>query len=113
MRSLTISEKSVKLKRVFQMEHAIKAIIEVCVDGPKFEMLHQQWRKQVSKDHVWANLTGYWGIMILVRKNIGCSWENLVKLNNDAVHLDFVMPDGLTINTAAVYGPSHHQYYNM
>ena len=45
--------------------------------------------------------------MILVRKSSGCYWENIVKLNDDAVLLDFVMPDGLTINTAAVYGPSH------
>ena len=45
--------------------------------------------------------------MILVRKSSGCYWENIVKLNDDAVLLDLVMPDGITINTAAVYGPSH------
>ena len=107
MRSLAISDKSIKLKCVFQMEHAIIVLTDVCVNGLKFEILHRKWREQVSKYHIWANISGYRGIMILVRKSSGCYWENLVKLNDDAVLLDFVMPDGIQINTAAVYGPSH------
>ena len=44
----------------------------------------------------------YRGIMILVRKTSGCYWENVVKLNEDAVLLDIVFLDGITVNTAAV-----------
>ena len=45
--------------------------------------------------------------MILIKKSCGCSWINLVKLNDDAVLVDFIMPGGIIINTAAVYGQSH------
>ena len=89
------------------MEHAIIVLTEVCVDGSDFEKFHQKCQEQVSRYHSWANVSKYRGIMILVRKNSGCYWENLVKLNDDAVLLDIVFPDGITVNTAAVYGPSN------
>ena len=41
IRSLTISETSVKLKRLFRMEHSIIVLTEVCVDGSDFDKLHQ------------------------------------------------------------------------
>ena len=50
MRSLTISDKSIKLKRVFQMEHAFIVLTEVCVNGSKFEMLHQK----ISQSRIWS-----------------------------------------------------------
>ena len=45
--------------------------------------------------------------MILIQKNSGCYWENLVPINEDAVILDIVFPGGITVNTVAVYGPSN------
>ena len=68
MRSLTISEKSIKLKRLFRMEHSIIVLTEVCVDGSDFDKLHQYWREQVSKYQIWASRSKYRGMMILIKK---------------------------------------------
>ena len=68
IRSLTISDTSFKLKRLFWMEHSIIVLTEVCVDGSDFEKLHQYWREQVSKYHIWTSRSKYRGIMILIKK---------------------------------------------
>ena len=66
IRSLTIYESSVKLKRLFRMEHSIIGLNEVNVDGSDFDKLHQYWREQVSKYHIWTTGTKYCGIMIII-----------------------------------------------
>ena len=43
IRYLTITDTSVKRKRLFRMEHSIIALTEVCVDGSDFDKLHQYW----------------------------------------------------------------------
>ena len=70
IRSLTITDTSVKLKRLFQMEHSIIVLTDVCVDGSDFEKLHQYWQEKVSKYHVWASRSKYRGIMILIKKTV-------------------------------------------
>ena len=104
IRSLTIKEDSVKLKRLFKLDASVIVLTEVCVDGPDFNKLHQYWREQVSKYHIWTTGSKYRGIMILIKKNSGCYYENLVPINDDAILLDNVFPGGITVNTACVYG---------
>ena len=48
IRSLTIKEDSVKLKRLFKLDASVIVLTEVCVDGPDFNKLHQYWREQIS-----------------------------------------------------------------
>ena len=71
IRSLTIKEDSVKLKRLFKLDGSVIVLTEVCVDGPNFDKLHQYWREQVSKYHIWTTATKYRGIMILIKKISG------------------------------------------
>ena len=66
IRSLTIKEDSVKLKRLFKLEASIIVLTEVCVDGSDFDKLHQYWREQVSKYQIWTTGSKYCGIMILI-----------------------------------------------
>ena len=66
IRSLTIKEDSVKLKRLFKLDSSIIVLTEVCMDGSDFDKLHQYWREQVSRYHIWVTGTQYRGIMILI-----------------------------------------------
>ena len=66
IRALTISDTSVKLKRIFKMDASIIVLTEVCVDGSDFDKLHQYCREQVSKYHIWITGSEYCGIMILI-----------------------------------------------
>ena len=70
IRSLTISDTSVKLKRLFLMEYSIIVFTEVCVEGSDFDKLHQYWREQVSKYQIWTTGSKYHGIMILIKTSI-------------------------------------------
>merc|ERR1711947_25611 len=106
-RSLTIAEKSVKLKRIFKMDAAIIVLTEVCVDSSAIKELFQLWREQISKYQVWHSGTKYRGIMILVKKNSGCTFSNEFSINEDALLVDFSFPGGKIVNAACVYGPSH------
>ena len=56
---------------------------------------------------IWTTGTKYRGIMILIKNNSGCYYENVVSINDDAVLVDLVFPGGITVNAACVYGPSH------
>merc|ERR1712030_275109 len=47
------------------------------------------------------------GIMILIKKNSGCTFSNEVLIHDDALLVDFSFPGGKTVNAACVYGPSH------
>ena len=106
IRSLTIKEDSIKLKRLFKLDAVIIVLTEVSVNGSAYRLC-RLWREQISRYQVWYTCTDYCGIMILVKKNSGCYFENECRINKDAVLVDFVFPGGTTVNTACVYGPSH------
>ena len=89
------------------MEAAIIVLTEVCVDSSAYKDLFRLWREQISRYQVWHSGTQYRGIMILVKKNSGCTFENEYRINNDAVLVDFTFPGGKIVNAACVYGPSH------
>ena len=89
------------------MDAAIIVLTEVCVDSKAFENLFQLWREQISRYQVWHSGTQYRGIMILVKKNSGCYFENEHRINDDAVLVDFAFPGGKIVNAACVYGSSH------
>ena len=61
IRSLTITESSVKLKRIFKMDAAIIVLTEVCVDSSAYKDLFQLWREQISRYQVWHSGTKYPG----------------------------------------------------
>merc|ERR1712208_146457 len=107
MGSLTIKEDSIKLKRLFKLDDAIIVLTEVSVNGSAYNSLCRLWREQISRYQVWYTGTDYRGIMILVKKNSGCYFENEYRINNDAVLVDFAFPGGTIVNAACVYGPSH------
>ena len=107
IRSLTIKEDSIKLKRLFKLDAAIIVLTEVCVNGSAYNRLCRLWREQISRYQVWYSGTEYRGIMILIKKQSGCYFENESQIHNDAVLVDFVFPGGITVNSACVYGPSH------
>merc|ERR1712002_59874 len=65
------------------------------------------WREQISKYQVWHSGTKYRGVMILVKKNSGCTFSNEFSINEDALLVDFSFPGGKIVNAACVYGPSH------
>jgi len=58
IRSLTIKEDRIKLKRLFKLE--------VCMDGSDFHKLCQYWREQISRYQIWTTGTKYRSIMILI-----------------------------------------------
>ena len=68
IRSLTIKENSVKLKRIFKLDAAIIVLTEVSVNGAAYSNLCRLWREQISRYQVWYTGTDYRGIMILVKK---------------------------------------------
>ena len=68
IRSLTITDSSVKLKRIFKLDAAIIVLTEVSVDSTAYMNLCQLWREQISRYQVWHTGTKYRGIMILVKK---------------------------------------------
>ena len=53
IRSLTIKEDSVKLKRIFKLDAAIIVLTEVSVNGSAFSKLCRLWREQISRYQVW------------------------------------------------------------
>ena len=67
IRSLTIKEDSIKLKRLFKLDSSIIVLTDVCMDGSDFNKLHQYWREQVSRYQIWTTGTKYRGIMILIK----------------------------------------------
>ena len=89
------------------MEAAIIVLTEVCVDSSDFKDLYKYWREQISRYQVWHSGTKYRGIMILVKKNSGCAFQNDFSINEDALLVDFTFPGGKIVNAACVYGPSH------
>ena len=76
IRSLTIKEDSIKLKRLFRLDAAIIVLTEVSVNGSAYNSLCRLWREQISRYQVWYTGSDYRGIMILVKKNSGCYFEN-------------------------------------
>ena len=68
IRSLTIKEDSIKLKRLFKLDSAIIVLTEVCMDGSDYHKLCQYWREQISRYQIWTTGTKYFGIMILILK---------------------------------------------
>ena len=58
------------------MDAAIIVLTEVCVDSSAYKNLFQLWQEQISRYQVWDSGTQYLGIMILVKKNSGCTFEN-------------------------------------
>ena len=61
----------------------------------------------MNKFHSWCTRSEKRGILILVKKSCGVNYDNIVELDNSTAIMDLIMPDGLIINTLAVYGPSH------
>ena len=74
------------------MEAAIIVLTEVCVDSSAFKDLYKYWREQISRYQVWHSGTKYRGIMILVKKNSGCAFQNEFSINEDALLVDFTFP---------------------
>ena len=107
IRSLTITDNSVKLKRIFNLDAAIIVLTEVSVDSTAYINLCRLWREQMSRYQVWYSGTEYRGLMIMVKKNSGCYFQNEHRINDDAVLVDFAFPGGKIVNAACVYGPSH------
>ena len=66
IRSLTIKEDSIKLKRLFSLDAVIIVLTEVSVNGSAYNRLCRLWRQQISRYQVWYTGTDYRGIMILV-----------------------------------------------
>ena len=71
IRSLTITENSVKLKRIFKLDAAIIVLTEVSVNSTAYMNLCRLWREQISRYQVWYTGTEYRGIMIMVKKTVG------------------------------------------
>ena len=107
IRSLTITDNSVKLKRLFNLDAAIIVLTEVSVDSTAYMDLCRLWREQMSRYQVWYSGTQYRGLMIMVKKNSGCYFQNEFRINDDAVLVDLAFPGGKIVNAACVYGPSH------
>ena len=59
IRSLTIKEDSIKLKRLFKLDSAIIVLTEVCMNGSDYNKLCQYWREQISRYQVWTTGTDY------------------------------------------------------
>ena len=70
IRSLTIKEDSIKLKRLFKLDAAIIVLTEVSVNGSAYNSLCRLWREQISRYQVWYTGSDYRGIRILVKKNL-------------------------------------------
>ena len=85
IRSLTIKEDSIKLKRLFKLDSAIIVLTEVCMNGSDYNKLCQYWREQISRYQVWTTGTDYRGIMILILKNSGCYFQNAVPVNKNSL----------------------------
>ena len=68
IRSLTITDNSVKLKRIFNLDAAIIVLTEVNVNCSDYMDLCRLWREQMSRYQVWYSGTKYRGIMIMVKK---------------------------------------------
>ena len=66
IRSLTIKEDSIKLKRLFKLDAAIIFLTEVCMNGSDYNRLCRYWREQISHYQVWYTGSHYSGIMILI-----------------------------------------------
>ena len=66
IRSLTIKEDSINLKRLFKLDAAVIVLTEVCMNGSDYKKLCQYWREQISCYQVWTTGTDYRGIMILI-----------------------------------------------
>jgi len=107
IRSLSITDNSVKLKRIFNLDAAIIVLTEVSVNSTAYMNLCKLWREQMSRYQVWYTGTEYRGIIIMVKKNSGCYFENEHRINDDTVLVDFAFPGGKIVNVACVYGPSH------
>ena len=80
IRSLTIKENSVKLKRIFKLDAAIIVLTEVSVNGTAFSNLCRLWREQISRYQVWYTGTDYRGIMILVKKIVAVTLRMSIEL---------------------------------
>ena len=80
IRSLTIKEDSVKLKRIFKLDAAIIVLTEVSVNGSAFSKLCRLWREQISRYQVWYTGTDYRGIMILVKKIVAVTLKMSIEL---------------------------------
>ena len=74
---------------------------------PGLAVLKNNWQQEMNKYHSWCTKSDKRGILILVKKSCGVTYDNIVELDNSTAIMDLIMPDGITINTLAVYGPSH------
>ena len=80
IRSLTIKEDSVRLKRILKLDAAIIVLTEVSVNGSAFSKLCRLWREQISRYQVWYTGTDYRGIMILVKKIVVATLKMNIEL---------------------------------
>ena len=70
-------------------------------------VLKNNWQQEMNKFNSWCIRSEKRGILILAKKSCGVNYDNIVELDNSTAIMDLIMPDGLIINTLAVYGPSH------
>ena len=61
----------------------------------------------MKRYHSWCTKSDKHGVLILFKKCCGVTYDNKVELDNSTAIMDLIMPDGIIINTLAVYGPSH------
>ena len=68
------------------------------------DVLKNNWQQEMKIYDSWCTRSEKRGILILVKKSCGIIFDNIVELDNSTAIMDLIMPDGLIINTLAVYG---------
>ena len=89
------------------MKSDINIVIDSHLDEQKLSTLKKRYRQLFAKYTIYGNPSNKRGILIFLRKNIGCQITNVNSYgNNDTLFFTLLMPDSSTIDILAVYAPS-------
>ena len=89
------------------MKSDINIVIDSHLDEQKLSTLKKRYRQLFAKYTIYGNPSNKRGILIFLRKNIGCQITNVDSHgNNDTLFFTLLMPDTSTIDILAVYAPS-------
>ena len=106
MRSLTVSPDSVKLKRVFEIDHDMMVLTYTTTSVDQIKQIKFFWRERVSQYEFYSSNSKYRGYIILIKKASGATASNILCHDSDTMIFDLALPGGILINTAALYGPN-------
>ena len=68
MRSLTVSPDSVKLKRVFEIDHDVMVLTDTSTSIDQIKLIKFYWRERVSQYEFYSSNSKYRGYIILIKK---------------------------------------------